>query len=538
VPPHGDFPVNDDWNHAAAVRGLAERGRLEIGPTTSATLLLQAFWGAAFARLLGFSFDTLRLATLVLAALALVGFNRLLAELFGARRALLGSLALLCNPLFVNLSYSFMTDVPYLCLAVWSMLAYTRALRGDRPALGFAVGGSLLAGGAALVRQLGLLLPFAALAGLLHRRGLRRGVPWGALLTVLGPLLLAAAIGWMVDQQRGPIRQEPLRWTLARWGEQPSTMAVEALLRLPSVALLLGLFTLPLSVLLLRRPAALLRSPTECKTAGLLLLTLAGATGFQLWRDPEPLLLFSVPDLLTPRGFLVDEHFFDNNETVPTSLLLPDGMVLLLTALGALGAVLLVVAVARAMSAARADPRVTGPLVMGALSVGVVLTYFDFYDRYSLSALPWALIAVLVAVDGLPEGGHWPRWPIVGCLVGLLVLASWSVWWEREYLARRAAGWQAGLQLVSLGVPADQIDGGYEWNGWHQRDAAMAEVVQRAAEDGSGRRLNDYIITRLESSKARWVLAFAPPRRSQGGRVLVEVPYWQGQAVYGVARRR
>jgi hypothetical protein len=304
------------------------------------------------------------------------------------------------------------------------------------------------------------------------------------------------------------------------------------------VALLLGLFTLPLSVLLLRRPAALLRSPTECKTAGLLLLTLAGATGFQLWRDPEPLLLFSVPDLLTPRGFLVDEHFFDNNETVPTSLLLPDGMVVLLTALGAVGAVLLVVAVARAVSAARADPRVTGPLVMGALSVGVVLTYFDFYDRYSLSALPWALIAVLVAVDGLPEGGRWPRWPLVGCLVGLLVLASWSVWWEREYLARRAAGWQAGLQLVSLGVPADQIDGGYEWNGWHQRDAAMAEVVQRAAEDGSGRRLNDYIITRLESSKARWVLAFAPPRRSQGGRVLVEVPYWQGQAVYGVERSR
>jgi hypothetical protein len=114
VPPAGNFPVNDDWNHAGAVRALVEDGRLEIGPTTSATLVLQALWGAGFARLFGFSFETLRLATLVLAALALVGFALLLSELFGARRAVLGALLLLFNPLFVNLSYSFMTDVPFL----------------------------------------------------------------------------------------------------------------------------------------------------------------------------------------------------------------------------------------------------------------------------------------------------------------------------------------------------------------------------------------------------------------------------------------
>ena len=538
VPPLGDFPVNDDWNHAAAVRGLVERGRLEIGPTTSASLYLQALWGAAFARVLGFSFDALRLSTLVLTALALVGFHRLLAELYGLGRAVVGCLLLLFNPLFVNLGYSFMTDVPFLCLAVWSMAVYVRALRRSPPAVSALLAGSALAGGACLVRQIGVLLPLAALVGLLLRGERRKHVPLVSVLATVGPALIAVGIGWALDQQRGPIHQEPLRWTLARWTEQPGSTAIEAVSRLPVVGMLLGLFTLPLSIALLAHPRRLLATPAERRLAAVLLLLVATATREQLSRDPARLLLLHQPDVLTTRGFLVDESFFDSNETVPASLALPAAAPPALTVLAAVGLLLLVVAVARAVCRASSQRTVVAPLAMGLLSLAVVCTYFDFYDRYVLSVLPWALVAVLTALRDIPGDRSRASWPWAAVALCVLLLAGWSAWWEREYLARRAATWQAGLELVRLGVPADEIDGGYEWNGWHQRDAAMAEVVERAKTDGSGRRLNDYIITRLQSPKARWVLAFAPPRRSQGGRVLVEVPYWRGQAVYGIERRR
>ena len=133
VPALGEFPVDDDWNYARMVEGLVERGRLEPPPWAAASLVLQAAWGALFSRLLGFSFTSLRESTLVLAVVTVLGCYTLLHDLVGARRALLGSLLLLFNPLFVFRAYSFMSDVPFLALATWSMLCCVRALRPSRP---------------------------------------------------------------------------------------------------------------------------------------------------------------------------------------------------------------------------------------------------------------------------------------------------------------------------------------------------------------------------------------------------------------------
>src|SRR6266487_3027811 len=118
VPPAGDFPIADDWLYARMVKSLVELGQLQISPWSSATFVLQAYWGALFAQLFGFSHSVLRASTLLLGALGVLAFYLLLRDLLDRRRALLGALLLLANPLYVHLSYTFLTDIPFLTLAL------------------------------------------------------------------------------------------------------------------------------------------------------------------------------------------------------------------------------------------------------------------------------------------------------------------------------------------------------------------------------------------------------------------------------------
>jgi hypothetical protein len=121
VPPAGEFAM-DDWGYARVIEILVDQGRLEIHPWVAASVVLQAGWGGLFAHLFGFSHTALRASTLVLAAATVLGFYVLLRDLLDPGRALLGALLLLINPLYVFLAYSFMTEVPFQCLAIWALV--------------------------------------------------------------------------------------------------------------------------------------------------------------------------------------------------------------------------------------------------------------------------------------------------------------------------------------------------------------------------------------------------------------------------------
>src|SRR5207248_5396254 len=118
-----------------------------------------------------------------------------------------------------------------------------------------------------------------------------------------------------------------------------------------------------------------------------------------------------------------------------------------------------------------------GPLLFALLALAQGLTYHQFFDRYTLVLLPAALLLCLVA---FPTAA---RARVLG-LAGMAFLAAWSIWWERDYLDRRAALWQSGLALVSRGVPPEEIDGGYEWNGWYRGRAVLAAAVDQALAAG------------------------------------------------------
>ena len=149
-------------------------GAFHMPDRSQANLLGLTLWGTLWVRLFGFSFSILTASTLVLAFACLVAFYCLARALdVPPSGALLGTALVGFNPLFLHLSYSFMTDMPFLALEIIACLCFVLGLK--RHAWWWLLLGGLAAGYAYLIRQFGVIPPacfvaYLALDGLVTRR--------------------------------------------------------------------------------------------------------------------------------------------------------------------------------------------------------------------------------------------------------------------------------------------------------------------------------------------------------------------------------
>ena len=119
VNPIGEFPLNDDWSYAKSVLILLKDGHLNIGNWCAMTLASHLLWGFLFIKCFGFSFTVLRLSTLVSSLIGLLTLNKLVSSISQNKiLGLIASLTLLFNPIYFNLSNTFMTDVNFNTLLI------------------------------------------------------------------------------------------------------------------------------------------------------------------------------------------------------------------------------------------------------------------------------------------------------------------------------------------------------------------------------------------------------------------------------------
>jgi 4-amino-4-deoxy-L-arabinose transferase-like glycosyltransferase len=122
VSPRGDFPLNDDWVYGRTVRDFVASGHY-LPPGEEVTFITNVLWGSLFCIPAGFSFNALRLSTLVLSLLGIFGTYFLMRELRQPRwSAVMAALVLGFNPIYYALSNTFMTDVPCTAIAVVAAL--------------------------------------------------------------------------------------------------------------------------------------------------------------------------------------------------------------------------------------------------------------------------------------------------------------------------------------------------------------------------------------------------------------------------------
>jgi hypothetical protein len=458
----GDFPLSDDWSYAHTAKVMCEQGRVEILPWTGATAIFQTAYGALLCKLTGFSFVTLRVSTLLMALLAILGFLRLLSALgISGQLMALATLTMALNPLMVNLSFTYMTDVPFTALLVWAAYWYHRGLGTGRP--GHILAGSLLASAAILVRQHSLLLALAAAVAALwvSNRSLRQRFVL-ALLALLPPTAVLASFNlWLLATERVPQGlanklSEALAW---QW----TATAANAFRGLVYV----GLFLAPVVLAALRNGGRRVR-----RTAAAIAALLSAVAVYAYWREGAlmPYLGNVAYDLGLGALTLRDALFLGMGAPLRVGAVLQ----VPLTIVALLGAAAVV-----AMLAVRTKNLRTADsifLVLGSLFMFAgTLVHADFYfDRYLLPVLPLGLLALCAAAPRTrPQSTAW-------ILAG--ALAVYAVAGTHDYMSWNRARYQALDRVMAGGVEVTSIDGGMDFNGWH-----LSQTVDRWPDKESAR---------------------------------------------------
>jgi 4-amino-4-deoxy-L-arabinose transferase-like glycosyltransferase len=505
--PLQNSPFIDDWAYAWSVEHLLRTGELKILDWAVSQNVAQVLWGALFCAPFGFSFTALRLSTWVTSLGALLGLYTLLREVGVRRVDTLVAVAMVAfYPVYFILSFSFMTDVPFVAAVTWFFASLVRALkRHSSRALAAAV---LFACLAVAIRPVGvflagvlLLAPWPASTG--WRAALRRLAVAAAPVVVLVLLMLArpaltaprADLTWIHGSW--PWRMETFKFGLGA-ADLPAWLAMNLTL----VAGTLGVALAPLALGSLSRENARAALPGG-------LLAAAALTGELFLREGIG-------------GPLDPEFTWSLRELGATEALVPplttSPVRSLRWALPAMFTATVLVALALAPLVRKRPPAEAKSLVWGALGYFALSTVlWLFYDRY---VLPLVVIAVALrlATEGIPR----PRLALAG--VALVATVSGVGTWD--HLRYSHALWDAVAWARQAGIEERQLDGGYIVNGWlqyaHPEHAARGPDGHVQVPGVNGRETHRYGIVNRVPPGAR-VLHAVPYRRIIGasGRISV-----------------
>lgn len=500
--PRGDFPLNDDWAYAWSVRHLLETGELRISQWAAAAAIVPVYWGALFSQLAGgFSFTALRVSTLVFSLMSPVALFWLLRRVGIPRSAaLLGVLTLLVNPLFVHLSYTFMTDVFYLGLMVVGLALYVGGIERDSARSLWAA--SITSALAFLCRQLGLALPLAAVVVLVARK--RREAVGPALRAALIPALVFMVYTLWLNRFHG-----------VTWGFQLNVVQnglakllrastpVEMWGRVLYTLLYLGIFTLPALMATVASghlDGQRVRRLVWPFTAWFLLLVGVSAYGYVTRGSGMPYL----DGVLDRDG--VGALTLQGRKPRVTPAWVFDLVTLVAPLAGAAQATLWMEWLRNARREILSSSAVLplSALVMGALTLPMV----DLWDEYLLVFIPASLYLAL------REARLSPRSLVTGALV-CVVMLTYVLREQADYLAWNTARWEVGRRLVGDGVAPIEIGGGFEWVGWYDFEKALP--IALAA--GHGDNMFDWYNVLPD----RYFMAFEPLGVERGRRTVLGV---------------
>ena len=483
--PWGDYPLNDDWQYSRVAKRFAETGRFLVDVPVAPSLAVQSLAATPVVRALGFSHVSLRLLTFAVALSSLWAIGRLLL-LAGLswRVRFLAQALLLLNPLFLNVSLSFMTEVWGLAPAllgatVWFSERRRALAPGHGPETAMRPWPVALA---ALLVALGFwsrqhaAVAFPALVGSLVLPRLGRPRALRSLLAsravLLGLLVFAAGVAAWAPWVRasGNLRAEfsgPLRGLLA-WDARAWLLALGAL------PFYLTAFLLPLLLLLPWKGIGTARAAVA-STAVLAFAALGAwsfldlsAPDFETFHYQHRIFPF-LPNVIFNAGVgpvTLAEVFFDGR---PPAQLGQSLWVSIEVLLG-LACVLWVPLLGRSRSTQppegegiRTELSAFGFLWAAGTTVLVVQAHqIQLFDRYFL---PVAVGLLLVAAAAIRPARPSP-WRLAASLAALAPLAFFTVAGTHDYFRWNDARWSAVRALLHDGVSPTVIQGGYEVNGW------------------------------------------------------------------------
>lgn len=481
VNPVGEFPVHDDWVYARTVHTLVTQGRYELCGYQTTTLFAQALWGALFVMAFGFSMTVLRFSVVLVGGLGILAAYRMFQEAGGKRWvAFLAALTLLTSPLYVLLSNTFMTDVPFVVLTVTAFLFLVRYLRYEKQR--DLVLGIFVACVAGLVRQLAMVIPIAfSLAYLVQSRFKAKAFRVSLLACGIVGVTLFVHHRWLVAIGQLPvlyaIKSDIFSYVLKMaTGPEAGVFIPKLCLafsyHLLSVLIYQGIFLFPFM---------LTAVPWQWKNFSFK-ERLWGGAGALLYGVGAVLFLAALRRLMPlSLGMFYDLGLGDETSISGGRMLLPKAPLLfwqILTAIGVLGSGWLVFHIGIMMKRlilAIIRKKDVSDQWGSVLCFTAICVYFfplglaGHFDRYQLFYMPLFLFWMIQSNGGvLPKLSRFLFPVVVLLLAGICVFSSLAT---RDYLNRIRTRWGVLRHMMSAQkISPLEIDGGYEFNGWYTYD--------------------------------------------------------------------
>jgi hypothetical protein len=496
-----DAPFRDDWSYLLTVKSVLVNGHYSLNPWASANPVFQTYWGALFGRTLGLSFESLRLSTLILAAVTVVAMYGLAIEQgLGAWGASIACLGLAGSGAFLILAFSFMTDVPFLALLVLALWLISRALRlNSRTA---AIGGSLALGAAMLVRPQGVVVIIALVIMWLSDPTRRNRAT---------PYVTAIGIG-----SAGAILQLAVAATHPTWFQLASARAESAYLHSSSLGLTVlwrpalaaayvSAFAIPLGIC--AAPWMLRNLIAERSNRASLGVGIAvSAVGVIAVRYFASALRAPYAGVnVQATDWLIDSILGD-------SQVLPGPGILDVC----LGSLLIAATVQRYRNFGTLRRTFVSQTLLDhttVLFVVAIMVIPGILDEYMLPCLPFALVVFARELE------HRPLVVKSICVVFVVSLAVVFSSTIRSGLSYSAAEWAAGNFAVSQGIPATRVAASDDWE-WY----ADQNFAAFAAGHAPGKLANGYLGTGIPSptglftwNPSNWIakIQLFPPREGE-----------------------
>ena len=472
ISPQGGFALNDDWVHTDTILHWVQTGNFRLMPFAGPTFYVPILYGAALTKIFGFSFTLLRESTLVLTFFLLFTFYFLLNKFSNKPTlAFIGTLLLWTNPIFYNLSFTFMADIPALLFLILAIYFYFVGFEKNKN--NYLFWGTIFGLFSAFTRQTGILIVVAGFLYLISKNSWsrlffsKRG-PSAAhpqqeknnlrmnfyakdiLLSFLLPLAIAGAIyTWLNIYQLLP--------------QNTVSHAIERIWRLLGhikwwlfyIPMYLGLFTLPLTLGWFAKQ----RKNWKDVKFWLIFFIITDLTIAvrQIWHLQFPY----IGNLLSYYGLGPMKSVLTGNLTP----LFPSWVWGIITILAAFGLSLIAYLLLFHRQHKKTEP--TGFIYLFAILYSISLLIFESFDRYLLPLLLVLIIALLQNIKHV-------KFSYLTALILISILVLFSLTQTKFYLAWNEARWNLAGYATTLETDKTKIDAGYEWDGWHNYWATLA----------------------------------------------------------------
>jgi hypothetical protein len=458
--PFTTMGICDDGPYILMARTFAQSGHIVYNGWAATMLVSQIYLAQPFIKLFGYSFTTVRMATLLVAVMTAFIFQRLLVRTGASERnATLGTLALVLSPIYLMLAGTFMSDIYGLFAIVLCLYGCVRAIRAsaDRSAIAwifFALFTCAVLGTSRQTAWLGDLVMVPSTLWLLRSRG--RVLLAGAVATAVAFLFIFGCMHWLSHQPYVvpvPLFVRPFAKRLA-------------LRELSYIVFEMFLMILPVVAVFFPR---MFRSRAYIRSLFLVVLLAYILIALHSRKAPNPIVKF-----LPAGGY---SGSWINVNGLYTSLggapvVLHTSTLIVLTTL-CLGGLLGVIAVG--LQARGATPPLLAANDLSWKQLGILLVPFSvaylmslaaatgtthaIYDRYAIGLLGPAIIVLVRLYQERVQ----PRLPLA-TVVLIIVMGACGIIVTHNTFALDRARVDLADELHANGVPSTSIDGGWEYN--------------------------------------------------------------------------